>query len=143
MKKKKQPKVEKRVSELENQLKKALADYHNLSKRIEEKQGHWRDRASAGIIDKMLDVYEDLLRAKQNIKDNGLSMAVNQFWAILESEGVKEVNAKGKEFDAETMDCVQVVDGEKNIVVEVIGTGYLFKDYVIRPAKVKVGRGEK
>lgn len=139
---KKNEELSKKVDELEIQLKRALADYHNLSKRIEQKQSSWRDRVAARLIDKMLDVYEDFVRAKKELKDKGLSMAVDQFWSILTSEGVEEIEPEGEEFDADRMDCVKMVDGSKNQVVKVIQTGYLLNGEVIRPAKVTVGKGE-
>lgn len=132
-----------RVEELEGQLKRALADYHNLSRRIEEERRNLEDRAAASIIDKLLDVYDDLRRAELHLKDKGLAMAVNQFWAVLQSEGVAEIKSDGAEFDPELMDCIQVVKGPKNKVVETLIKGYTFKGEVIRPAKVKVGKGGK
>lgn len=144
MKKKKskpETKLQARVKELEDQLKRALADYHNLLKRVEQRQKQWRDEAAARIVDKLLDVYDDLVRAEAHLKDRGLTMAVNQFWAVLESEGVAEIKTEKQEFDPELMDCVQVVKGPKNQVVETLIKGYTFKGKVIRPAKVKVGKG--
>ncbi len=133
--------LNRRVDELECQLKQALADYHNLSKRIEKKQQTWRDRAAARLIDKILDVYDDFLLAEKELEDKGLSMAVNQFWSVLASEGVEKIKLEGKEFDADLMDCVKMVNGEKNQVIDIIRTGYLLNGEVIRPAKVTVGKG--
>jgi molecular chaperone GrpE len=147
-KKKKETKQEdknlsQRVTELEAQLKRALADYHNLVRRMEEKRSNWRNRAKARIVDKMLDVYDDLLRASEHVQDKGLDMAVNQFWAVLESEGVQRIKTEGREFDADLMDCAQVVKGPENEVMETIKNGYLLNQEVIRPAKVKVGQGKE
>lgn len=133
--------LNKRVDELECQLKQALADYHNLSKRVEERQRSWRDRAASRIIDKILDVYDDLTRAEKELNDKGLSMAVDQFWSVLGSEGVEKVRAEEKEFDADLMDCVKMVDGCQNQVINIIRPGYLLNGEVIRPAKVTVGKG--
>ncbi len=132
-----------KVDQLEAQLKHALADYHNLSRRIEEKQHTWRDRVAARVIDKMVDVYDDFIRAERELKDKGLTMAVDQFWSILSSEGVEKIEPEGQEFDADRMDCVKMVDGPKNKVVNVTQIGYLLNNEVIRPAKVTVGKGEK
>jgi len=130
-----------KVDRLEAQLKHALADYHNLSKRIEKNQSRWRDRVAARVIDKMLDVYDDFVRAEEKIGDKGLSMAEDQFWSILSSEGVEKIEPQGQEFDADRMDCVKMVNGPKNEVIKVTQTGYLLNDEVIRPAKVTVGQG--
>lgn len=142
-KKKQNIDLEKRVSELETQLKRALADYHNLVRRMDEKRSNWRNRAKARIVDKMLDVYDDLLRASDQIKDKGLDMAIKQFWAVLESEGVQRIKTEGREFDADLMDCAEVVKGPENEVMETIKNGYLLNGEVIRPAKVKVGQGKE
>lgn len=135
--------MSKKVKELEDKLKRALADYDNFSKRVIARQSSWEEESKARIIDKLLDVYDDLLRAKDHIDNQGLSMAVNQFWAVLESEGVTKIETKGEEFDPESMDCVQVVEGKENIVIETMSVGYRLNEKVIRPAKVKVGKGRK
>jgi len=142
-KKTKEEDIGKKIDELETQLKRALADYDNLCKRIDNQQSKWRNRVAARLIDKMLDVYEDLIRAKKKLNDKGLTMAVNQFWSTLTSEGVEKVDAGGKEFDADRMDCVKIVNGSKNEVVDVVQGGYMLNGEVIRPAKVTVGQGKK
>lgn len=135
-------KIGKKIEELEIKLKRALADYHNLSRRVELERKEWEERAAARIIDKLLNVYDDLRRVESYLKDRGLTMAVNQFWAILQSEGVAEIKSDGEEFNPELMDCVQVGKGPKNKVVETLIKGYTFNGKVIRPAKVKVGKEE-
>jgi len=141
--KKNQASFQEKIKELEEKLKRALADYHNLLKRVESRQKQWQEEAAARVIDKLLDVYDDLRRAELHLKDRGLTIAVNQFWAVLQSEGVEEIKTDGRDFDPELMDCVQVVKGPENKVVETLIKGYTLKGRVIRPAKVKVGKGVK
>ena len=140
---KKIKKLEKKISELENRWKRALADYLNLEKRIEKEKESWVKFSNAVLIDKLLGVLDDLERAEKHFKDKGLTMAVDQLRRILQSEGVEEIGAQGKRFDAEAMDCVAVVKGAKNVVVEVVNKGYKLRGRVLRPAKVKVGGGKK
>jgi len=135
--------MKKKKNDLTNQLKQALADYHNLSKRIKKRQSDWQDQAAGRIVDKLLDVYDDLCRAEQHLQNKGLTMAVNQFWAVMESEGTEKIKSDGEVFDPELMDCVQVVKGKKNIVAETVTRGYKLNGRVVRPAKVKVGKGGK
>jgi len=78
-----------------------------------------------------------------HLNDQGLSLMVDQFKSILEGEGVKKLEVKAKKFNPETMDCVELVAGDKEKVIEVVQPGYLLNDKVIRPAKVKVGQGGK
>lgn len=131
-----------KINSLEDQLKMALADYRNLSRRVEERQLEWRTKAVSRIVDKLLEVYDDLCRAEKHFKDRGLKMAVNQFWLVLESEGVSKIKTKKMDFDPELMDCTEVVLGSENKVVETVSKGYCLNGEVIRPARVKVGKGK-
>ena len=134
---------EEKVKDLENKWKRALADYRNLEKRIEKERSSLVKFLSAGLIDKLLGVLDDLERAEKHLKNKGLTLAVNQFKQVLRTEGVEEIKAQGKAFNPETMDCSEITGGPKNKVVNVIEKGYRIEKKVIRPAKVSVGGGKK
>lgn len=136
-------KLETQIAELENKWKRALADYQNLEKRIEKERGQLVKFLNASLIDKLLGVLDDLERAEKHLKNKGLSIAVNQFQEALKTEGVEEIKAQGENFNPETMDCTEMVKGPKNIIIEVILKGYKLNGQILRPAKVKVGRGGK
>jgi molecular chaperone GrpE len=131
-----------KIKELEENWKRALADYQNLEKRVSQQQKTFVRLANASLIDKLLGVFDDLERASEHVKDHGLKLVLSQFRSVLETEGVKEIETEGKEFDPETMDCTEMVPGPKNKVVKVLLKGYRLNDHVIRPAKVQVGKGE-
>ncbi|HUW21279.1 MAG TPA: nucleotide exchange factor GrpE [Candidatus Bathyarchaeia archaeon] len=134
--------LEQRVVVLEEKLKRALADYDNLGKRVLAEKQQFIKFAKAEVLDKFIAVLDDLERAEAYLKNEGLSLATAQFRAVLNSEGVKCIEVKGKVFDPEKMDCVTMVEGPKNRVVNVVQKGYLLNDKVIRPVKVEVGRGK-
>ncbi len=135
-------KLRERVSALEEQWKRALADYHNLEKRVERERGDFVRFANEPLVDKLLYVFDNLKRACENIHSKGLKMISDQFWEVLQSEGVENIKCVGEEFDPQLMDAVAMVQGDKNIVMEEVVPGYLYKGKCIRPAKVKVGRGK-
>lgn len=130
-----------RVKELEESWKRALADYHNLEKRVGQQQKTFARLASAALIDKLLAVLDDLERAAEHINDNGLNLVLSQFKSVLQSEGVKEIQASQEEFDPQSMDCTDMVEGPQNTVIRVLKKGYTLNGQVIRPAKVEVGSG--
>lgn len=130
-----------RVRELEENWKRALADYQNLEKRVKQQKEIFVRLATAAVIDKMLGVLDDLERASSHLKDEGLNLVVSRFKGVLESEAVKEIHIEGKDFDPQTMECVEMVPGPKHKVVNIIEKGYTLNDQVIRPAKVQVGKG--
>jgi len=134
--------LDKQLGDLENKLKRALADYANLERRIEQEKRGFIRFANAELFDKLLPVLDGLERAEKHLKDKGLTLAVGQFLSVLKMEGVREIKALGQKFDAEKMDCMEVIEGPRNVVVEVVNKGYELNGRVLRPAKVKVGRGK-
>lgn len=126
---------------LEEQLKRCLADYQNLKKRVENDKSDFVKFANASVIDKLLSVLDDLERAEKHLKNKGLSLVLNQFRSVLKSEGVEELKLLNQKFDPQTADCAELVKGKKNKTIEIIQKGYTLYGKVLRPAKVKVGKG--
>lgn len=132
-----------RIKELEENWKRALADYANLEKRVEKEKKEFVKFSNAVLLDKLLAVLDNLERAERHLENKGLTIAIEQMRLVLQSEGVTEIKAKGEKFDAQSMDCVEVVKGPKDIVVEIVNKGYKLNGQVLRPAKVKVGQGSQ
>lgn len=133
--------LEAQITTLTNQWKRALADYQNLEKRIETQQANIIRLASVNIIQKLLPVVDDLERAAHHLHDSGIDMILKHLKSLLDSEGVTQIDAQGKTFDPVHMECVEMVDGEKDQVIRVIQHGYMLNQTVLRPAKVEVGNG--
>lgn len=132
-----------KIKELENNYKRVLADYHNQERRFKEDQSKIIKMANATLIEKLLLDIDALELAQKHLNDHGLQMVIDQFKKTLIGEGLSEIDTDNKIFDPLTMDCVEVVPGKKDHVVETLTRGYYLFDKVLRPAKVKVGSGEK
>ncbi|OGD85405.1 nucleotide exchange factor GrpE [Candidatus Curtissbacteria bacterium RBG_13_35_7] len=127
--------------ELENRLKRALADYHNLEKRIEEERKLLSKLSATLLIEKLLPVLDNLENAQIHLKDEGLEMVLKQFKDILAQEGVEEIPSIGTQFDPHFHEAVEIQQGGKdNIIVKVIIKGYKIEETVLRHAKVVVER---
>jgi molecular chaperone GrpE len=133
--------------DLQNQLKRALADYQNLERRVTEGRdeiAHW---ATGGVIGKLLPVLDNLEKAVEGASEEekgsgwfrGVALAVKQFQDVLKSEGLEEIKAEG-EFDPVHHEAVDTRDGEENTILEVAQKGYNLNGKVLRPARVVVGR---
>lgn len=142
-KKAKVEKLEKKIAELTEKWKRALADYQNLEKRVDQEKGDFTKFATASLLDKLLPILDSLEDCQAHLKDKGLQLILNQLRKVLESEGLEGIKAKGEEFNPEFMDAIEMVEGKKNKVVEVVSKGYQLNGKVLRPAKVKVGTGKK
>lgn len=130
-----------RIGELENNWRRALADYKNLEKRVAEERLAIVSFANATLILKILTVLDNLEMLDKHVEDAGLKLTVKEFKQILTAEGVEGFFPAGEDFDSGKMEAVEMVDGEEGKVVEVLQKGYKLKGKVLRPARVKVGKG--
>ncbi|MDH5543159.1 MAG: nucleotide exchange factor GrpE [Nitrospinota bacterium] len=77
----------------------------------------------------------------------GLVLIRNSMVNILKNSGVMEVECMGKTFNPAVAEAVASVavenEDEDNIVIEVLQSGYMLNELLIRPARVKVGKYEK
>lgn len=133
-------KISKEITSLEEKLARSLADYSNLEKRIESQRQLFVTLATTSILTKMIDVLDNFYLAQKHLNDPGLKMAIDKFDSVLKTEGLEEINPNNLEFDPQFMECVEVVDGQTNFVVEVKKLGYKLNGHVIRPAQVSVGK---
>ncbi len=131
------------VIDLDSKWKRALADYQNLQKRTENERKNFVRFANASLIEKILDIIDDLERAAKHLKNDGIDIIVKQFNDLLTEEEVEEIKALNQEFDPETMECVETTSGKKDMVTRVTQKGYTMGDIILRPSKVEVGGGIK
>src|SRR5258706_11040371 len=128
------------ASQLENNYKRAIADYQNLQRRTQEEKINWIKSASKDLILKMLPVLDTLILANKHLQDKGLDLSIDQFLKVLKEEGVEKIETIGKEFDPHLMEAITTQQGEDNKVLEEIRAGYMLYDMVLRTAQVVVGK---
>ncbi len=136
-------KLQKRCEELENNWKRALADYKNLERRTAEEKEEFAEFANMALIQRLLPIVDNLELLEKHISDTGLKMIVKELKQVLSDNGVEQIESDGKAFDSETMDCVETAECDENShdkVVETLTRGYKFKTKILRPAKVRVGK---
>ncbi len=125
--------------ELENQLKRTLADYQNLERRIEEERRLLSRLSAALLIEKLLPILDNLESAQQHLNDQGLELVIKQFKETLQNEGVQEIEAQDQEFDPKYHEAIDSEPGDiDNKVTKVVTKGYKIEDKVLRPSRVIV-----
>ena len=133
--------VKNKDKELKDQLTRALADYDNLSKRVEREKVEYTVYANLKLIVKFLPIIDMLEQSQDHLKNSGLAIAIKEIDDLMGSEGVERIiSDDGVKYDEEIHEVVEVVEGKKaGIVTETVLTGWKYQDgLVIRPAKVKV-----
>ncbi|WP_322820416.1 nucleotide exchange factor GrpE [Chloroflexus sp.] len=143
--------AEAQAAEYKDQWMRAVADYRNFKRRTETERSELVRNAGAALILKLLPVLDDFERAIANIPPDiaetpwwqGTQLIAQKLRTILESEGVKPIEALGQEFDPNLHEAViyEDAEGQEGKVIAELQRGYLLHDRVIRPSMVKVGRG--
>lgn len=129
----------------------ARAEFANFRKRVDRERVQSQQTAAASIIRRYLEIADDLERALKNRPEEGegavwaggIELVYRKFLKILESEGVKPMQAEGEEFDPNLHEAITHEDSpehESGQVIEVVQTGYMIGDKVLRPALVRVAR---
>lgn len=134
--------LKKRNEELELQVKRVLADYQNLEKRVAGERREVIINANKELIMRLLPVLDALMMAEKHTEDQGLKLSMKQFIDVLKTEGIEKIETVGKDFDPKIMECIEVKEGDEGKVLSEARAGYLFNDRVLRPAQVVVGKEE-
>jgi len=133
--------LKKQIEEYKNKYLRALADYQNFEKRVEEEKQIIRKGSNRFLILKFLPFLDGLDKAEIFIKDQHLKLIKENFLKVLKEEGLEEIEVLGKEYDPNFSEVIDLIKGEKdNIVVEVLRKGYKLNGMVIRVAQVKVSK---
>lgn len=142
-------KVHEELESVKGMLARALADYDNLSKRVDRERADFGKIVSIGVIIKLLPILDNLESAQAHLQDQGLAIGIGEFKKVLSEEGLNEIKPQvGDVFDEQTMEAIEVVKGESdNSIAEVVLVGWKFADpasgagsTVVRHAKVKVSK---
>lgn len=131
---------QKEFENLENQLKRALADYQNLEKRVAEEKISWIRFANKDLLLRLLPGLDSLLLAEIHTQDEGVKLSIKHFLDILGETGVEKIESLGKDFDPKFMEAVTTKEGEEGKVVEEVRAGYTLNGQVLRPSQVIVGK---
>ena len=155
-KKEEQNQLEQRVTDLESQLKRAVADYQNLEKRVAEGRSELTKWGTGELLVKLLPSIDHLEQALAGANEEdrksgwfrGVELAVQQLENVLKEEGLEEIkidpgsstSGTGSQFDPALHEAVDIKEGEDNKILDVAERGYMLNGKVLKPAKVVVGR---
>jgi len=130
------------VEEWKAKYVRVLADYQNLEKRTTERVSEVRQYAAEVILTRLLPVIDTFGKVNEHINDAGLTLAYKELLSVLLEQGVEHIDVIHKPFDPTEMECIEVVGGKDDIVVEEVQPGYRFRGKVLRVARVKVGKSQ-
>jgi len=144
--------LEKKCKTLEDDYVRLFAEFDNYRKRTLKEKSELIKTAGENILTNILPLIDDFERALKAMEGanedsktlkEGVELIYSKFISFLNQNGVKEIEAEGKDFDTEFHDAVTTIPAPseemKGKVIESIQKGYTLHDKVIRFSKVVIG----
>ena len=144
------------IAELKDKLLRALADMENLRRRAQKDREDALKYSAANFARDMLSVGDNLRRAIESIPEEGdpdgaalvafiegVALTEKDLLSALERHGIKKIEPIGEKFDPqfhEAMFEIPTPDAGNGTVMQVIETGYVIHDRLLRPAKVGIAK---
>ena len=147
--KKKKDKKDEQIEELNDRVRRQMAEFENFRKRSEKEKSQMFDMGAKNVVEKILPVIDNFERGLAAVPEDrkedafvvGMDMVYKQLLSTLEEAGVKPIDAVGQEFDPNFHNAVMHVEDEnlgENVVAEELQKGYMYRDTVVRHSMVKV-----
>ena len=148
-KKKKKDKKDAQIEDLNDRLRRQMAEFDNFRKRSEKEKSQMFDMGAKSIIEKVLPIVDNFERGLAAVpeeqKDDafvtGMDKVYKQLMTEFDSIGVKPIEAVGQEFNPDLHNAVMQVESEEfepGIVAQELQKGYMYRDSVVRHSMVKV-----
>ena len=143
---------EEKYNELNNRFLRLYAEFENYRKRTNKERLDLITNANSDLLKDLIPVIDDFERAITNNADaddiegikEGFSLIYNKYKGLLQSKGLKAMEAKGEVFDPELHEAIANLPTEdkkmKGKVIDDVEKGYFLNDKVLRFAKVVVGQ---
>ena len=149
--------VEQKLKETEEKLLRSLAEIENQRRRFEKEIKDAFEFGSFNFAKESLAILDNLDRAKIAIQNdevlksnkdldkflNNISIIEKDLITIFEKNRIVKIEAKGKKFDPNLHQAMTEIDDEKSdegTVVQVIQSGYMMGERLLRPALVGVAK---
>jgi molecular chaperone GrpE len=135
-----------------NKMRYLMADFDNYRKQMEKQLASKAESIKAELLLKFLNIRDDYIRAlsmaKQSKSDievviEGLEGILKNIDSLLNSEGVREIEAVGTPFDPNVHDAIAYSERDdlaENTVTAEIRKGYMLNGRVLRPSLVEISK---
>ena len=138
-----------KIAELEDRVKRQLAEFENFRNRTEKEKQTMFEIGAKSVIEKILPVIDNFERGLATVPEDqqgdafveGMNKIYRQMMTELENIGVKPIEAVGCEFDPNFHNAVMQVENEElesGTVAQELQKGYTYRDTVVRHSMVSV-----
>ncbi|WP_336327279.1 nucleotide exchange factor GrpE [Halovenus sp. HT40] len=137
-----------RADDLESRLSRKQADFQNYKKRQEKRMEEEKQRATEDLVERLLDVRDNLARALEQDDDadirSGIESTLVQFDEEMDRENVEVIEPDlGADVDPQRHEVLITVESDQpeDTVAQLHRPGYEMAGKVLRPAQVAVSDG--
>ena len=145
--------VQRERDEYYERLLRKTAEFDNFRKRTERERQALAEAAAVDLIEELLPLLDDFERALKaesgtegtDAYRRGVELIHRQLSELLRKRGVRPIEARGADFDPHYHQAVAyepAADRRDGEVIEEFRRGYMLGDRLLRPAMVKVAKGE-
>ena len=146
---KKEEQFKEQITQLEDRVKRQLAEFENFRNRTEKEKSAMFETGAKSVIEKILPVIDNFERGLATVPEeqkedpfvDGMNRIYKQLVTELENIGVKPIEAVGCEFDPNLHNAVMQVESEEyesGVVAQELQKGYTYRDTVVRHSMVAV-----
>ncbi len=129
------------------------AEFQNYKRRAEKDKADYAQYANQRLLKRLLDVLDSFdagfktipAQLKNEPWVEGMRAVERQLLQILEQEGVTPMDTQDKDFDPnfhEAMFYEPSAGASEGQILDELQRGYMLNERVLRPARVKVAKGE-
>ena len=147
--KKKKDKKDEQIEELNDRVKRQMAEFENFRKRSEKEKSMMFDMGAKNVIEKILPIVDNFERGFTTVEEadkddafvQGMQQVYKQLMTELEAIGVTPIEAVGQEFNPDFHNAVMQVESEEyesGIIAQEFMKGYMYKETVVRHSMVGV-----
>lgn len=147
-KKEKKDSRDEKIADLEDRVKRQMAEFENFRKRTDKEKSQMYDMGAKNVIEKILPVIDNFERGLESVPEgsdkafvDGMQMIYKQLSGELEKLGVKPIEAVGQPFDPNFHNAVMQTESEEyesGTVAQELQKGYMYHDTLVRPSMVSV-----
>ena len=146
---KKQDALNEKIAELEDKVKRQMAEFDNFRKRTDKEKNAMFETGAKSVIEKILPVVDNFERGLASVPEEekgtpfaeGMEMIYKQLIGELEKMDVRPIPAVGEEFDPNLHNAVMQVESdeyESGVIAQELQKGYTYRDSVVRHSMVGV-----
>jgi molecular chaperone GrpE len=145
-------KLESEIAELKDKHLRLIAEFDNFRRRTAKERIELTQTAGKDILQSLLVVLDDVDRASKQLDNTtdvallkeGVSLVFNKFRNIMQQKGLRVMEAKNVDFDADLHEAITEIPAPDpkmvGKVLDVVESGYYLNDKLIRHAKVVVAK---